>query len=94
MNCETCKENRPAPVPYIVFESEVARLERIIKRLWITIVILVLMLGAMFIYEASWVDEETTIRAYTDDGGTAIANASGEVFYGDTGDSYNETPNP
>ena len=40
MDCETCKEKRkviaqtPKDVPYIVHEVAVARLERVIKRMW------------------------------------------------------------
>ena len=40
MDCETCKEKRkvisqtPKDVPYIVHEGDVARLERVIKRMW------------------------------------------------------------
>ena len=40
MDCETCKEKRkvvvqtPKDVPYIVHEGAVARLERVIKRMW------------------------------------------------------------
>ena len=41
MDCETCKEKRkvisqtPKDVPYIVHEVAVARLERVIKRMWV-----------------------------------------------------------
>ena len=40
MDCETCKDKRkvisqtPKDVPYIAHESAVARLERVIKRLY------------------------------------------------------------
>lgn len=40
MDCETCKEKRkvisetPKDVPYIVHEGALARLERVIKRLY------------------------------------------------------------
>ena len=46
-NCETCK-NKTAPesVPYIVHESSMARMERQIKRLWITVLVLIVMLVA------------------------------------------------
>lgn len=45
-NCETCKkvQNAPESVPYIVHESSVARMERQIKRLWITILTLIFLL--------------------------------------------------
>lgn len=45
-NCETCKkvQNAPENVPYIVHESSMARMERQIKRLWITILTLIFLL--------------------------------------------------
>ena len=45
-NCETCKkaQNAPENVPYIVHESSMARMERHIRRLWITILTLIFLL--------------------------------------------------
>ena len=45
-NCETCKkaQNAPESVPYIVHESSMARMERQIKRLWVTILTLIFLL--------------------------------------------------
>ena len=45
-NCENCKnvKNTPDSVPYIVHESSMARMERQIKRLWITILTLIFLL--------------------------------------------------
>ena len=47
-NCETCKkvQNAPESVPYIVHEASMARMERQIKRLWITVLVLIVMLVA------------------------------------------------
>lgn len=47
-NCETCKkvQNSPENVPYIVHELSMARMERQIKRLWITVLVLIVMLVA------------------------------------------------
>ena len=47
-NCETCKkaQNAPESVPYIVHEASMARMERHIKRLWITVLVLIVMLVA------------------------------------------------
>lgn len=44
MSCETCKSKTPAPVPYAVHESSMARMERNAKRLWITVILLILLL--------------------------------------------------
>ena len=45
-NCENCKkvQNAPESVPYIVHEASMARMERQIKRLWITVLVLVFLL--------------------------------------------------
>ena len=47
-NCETYKkaQNAPEIVPYIVHEASMARMERNIKRLWITVIVLIVMLVA------------------------------------------------
>ena len=47
-NVETCKkvQNAPESVPYIVHEASMARMERQIKRLWITVLVLIVMLVA------------------------------------------------
>ena len=48
-NCETCKgkeAHAPESVPYIVHEASMARMERQIKRLWITVLVLTVMLVA------------------------------------------------
>ena len=50
MDCETCKEKRkvisqpPKDVPYIVHEGAVARLERVIKRMWVLVLSLIILL--------------------------------------------------
>lgn len=68
-------------VPYIAFESELARLERIIKKLFILLVVTVCLLvgtNAYWIwYESQW-QEVTTTEVTQDvdsgDGGDAIIN--------------------
>lgn len=53
-------------VPYIVYESAMARMERTIKRLWILAIILIALLfstNAAWIYhESQWQVENTTIH--------------------------------
>lgn len=46
MDCETCKEKRKQaePVPYIVHEADMARMERNNKRLWIVLILLIALL--------------------------------------------------
>ena len=67
-------------VPYIVFEGELARMERIIKRLWILIIIMFLALVgsnlAWLYYENQFEDVVTT---------TTVTQESES----DTGDAFN-----
>lgn len=82
------EEKRPESVPYIVHESEMTRMERVNKRwfvAWlITFILLVGCVAGFLWYEAQYVEETVTEKyeANADDGGTAIANGSGEVNYG------------
>lgn len=74
-------------VPYVVFESSQARMERTNKRLWILAIILTVLLcatnAAWIRYENSFADEVTeTYMSEADDGGLAIVNRDGSVNYG------------
>ena len=86
-NCETCKkvQNAPENVPYIVHESSMARMERQIKRLWITVLVLIVILvatnGAWILYESQFSDIETTIEAEQDGSGVNIVSG-GDLDYG------------
>lgn len=99
-DCKTCKEHRQnvEPVPYIVHESAMARQERTIKRLWILLILVISLLvatnGVWVWYESQFVEESWTYEATTDNGGTAIANGEGEVYYNGDGESYPEDQNP
>lgn len=65
-DCNACKEKHKAaePVPYIVHESDMARLERTIKRLWILLIILIVLLVgsnvAWIAYESQFTEEVVT----------------------------------
>lgn len=70
--------------------------ERTVKRLWITIILLVLLLfgsnAAWIYYESQYQDETWTYEATTDGGGNAIANGDGEVnYYGESESNAQET---
>ena len=88
MNCETCT-HRPDPVPFTVHESNMARMERTIRRLWILLIILVVLLvgtNALWIwYESKFEDIEIT-----QENERGINN-----FIGNDGDinNYGETEN-
>lgn len=68
-------------VPYIVFESEMVRLERIIKKLFVLIVVLIVLLfgtNIYWIWYESQFEEVVTTEVTQDldsgDGGDAIIN--------------------
>ena len=91
MNCETCAERKKQaePVPFIVHEAAMARMERVIRRLWILAIILVLLFvasnGLWLWRESQFSVEETTTETYTseaDGDGIAIVNRDGSVTYG------------
>jgi hypothetical protein len=75
-------------ISYFVHEGEMARMERHVKRLFImwivTFAALVLTNIGWIVYENQFQDVVTeTYTAETDQGGTAIANGSGEVHVND-----------
>lgn len=84
-------------VPYIVFESEMARLERIIKKQFVLIVVAVVFLvgtNACWLWYESQFEEVTTTEVTQDvdsgDGGDAIINDGVRINgEGDT-DSQND----
>lgn len=76
------------PVPYIVHESIMARMERTIKRLWILCVImfisLVLTNGLWICYERSWEVTEQEVSQEIDTGnGDAVVTGIGDINYGE-----------
>lgn len=80
-------------VPFIVFESATARLERTIKRLWIMCVIMFLAFvvsnGLWVYYESQWeVVETTTEQTVTQSNGDGDNTFIGGDAYGYT-DSQN-----
>ena len=83
---------KPINIPYIAHESEVARQERTIKRLWILCIVIflafVLSNAGWIIYESSFEDVTTTIEAEQDSSGTNIISGR-DLFYGSESESNN-----
>lgn len=99
-NCESCGKRPPEPVPYVVHESDMARQERTIKRLWILLLVMLVLLvgtnGAWIYYESQFVEETTTVEQDIETGdGDAFVAGVGDVNYGqDKAESGQENPNP
>ena len=92
MDCETCKGKRkviaqtPKDVPYIAHESAVARLERVIKRLWVLALVLIILLAASnaawLYYESSF--EEIRIEQDNESGYNNFIGNDGDIYNGET----------
>ena len=92
MDCETCKEKRkviaqtPKDVPYIAHESAVARLERVIKRLWVLALALIILLcasnAAWIWWESQYETIETTITQENADGYNNYIGNDGDIVNG------------
>ena len=92
MDCETCKEKRrvtaqtPKDVPYIAHESAVARLERVIKRLWVLAIVLIVLLAASnaawIWWESQYETIETTITQENADGYNNYIGNDGDIVNG------------
>ena len=69
-------------IPYIVFEGEMSRMERIIKRLWITVIVLAAVI-AVSVIGFVWYESQYETMSYQQDG-AGINN----VNVGSQGDIY------
>ena len=96
-NCESCNgkdSHAPESVPYIVHESSMARMERQIKRLWITVLVLIVMRvgtnAAWLYYESQWETVEKREITQENDGGynNYIGN-DGDIVNGEADNSEN-----
>lgn len=93
-NCNGKDKNTPENVPYLVHESEMARSERTIKRLWITTLILIFLLvgtnAAWMYYESQWETVESWEITQENDGGynNYIGN-DGDIVNGEADNQEN-----
>lgn len=89
-------KNLPETIPYVVHESEVSRLERTIKRLFILCMLLVVVAvgtNAYWIwYESQFEDISTTVTQDVDagEGGSAVINDGVHVNGTDTTNSNSQ----
>ena len=83
--CNGCGENnKVADIPYIVHESAMARMERQLKRLWITILVLIVLLvgtNAVWLYFESQFEDVYQEVVQEADNGTN--NFVGGDIYGE-----------
>lgn len=88
-------DNETNSVPYIVHEGMMARLERVIKRLWITIIVLIALFvgtnAGWLYYESLWSDEITTITQENADGYNNYIGNDGDINNGEANNNDSET---
>ena len=83
--CNSCgTEKSPASVPFVVHESTVARMERIIKRQWIALIVAICMIvGCNVLWLYAWMQYDYESYEITADGDS---NAN---YIGEDGNIYN-----
>ena len=81
-DCTTCKTDRKS-VPLVVHEGAMARMERTIKRLWILLILLVVLLAgsniAWIVYEAQFEDIKVEQEVETGEGDATVAGV-GDIY--------------
>ena len=87
-DCKSCKakEQPSEAVPFIVHEGMMARAERTAKRLWITILLLIVLLvgtnGAWIWYQSQF--EDIAISQENEDGYNNFVGNDEDIFNGET----------
>ena len=90
MSCNECEHNNterndlPANVPYIVYEAERTRSDRLFKKMWITIIVAVaLIFASNAVWLWAWTSYDYVSYEYQQDGeGTNIIGDDNEVNNG------------
>lgn len=85
-DCKTCKESRQnvEPVPYIAHESAMARQERTIKRLIITLMVIIFLWFATiggFVWYLNQYDFESYVYKQDGEGLNIIGDRNGVDFH-------------
>lgn len=98
MDCENCSKARgAAPVPYVVHESDMARQERTIKRLWILLLVLIVLFvgsnGWWIWRESQFADEYYEITQENEDGYNNFIGNDGDIYNGEA-NNPGEKENP
>ena len=90
MACNDCNNNekmeKPAQIPYIVYESERARSDRLFKRMWIALIVAVALL---FASNAVWLWAWTSYDYYSEYVTVDSTDGGNANYIGQDGDIYN-----
>ena len=94
--CNSCEtESRKTSIPYVEYESAMARSDQNSKRMWIVILVLILaLIGtnlAWIVYGSQFdVVEETTITQENENGYNNYIGNYGDINYGETDNNKKE----
>ena len=94
-NCESCKSKEELKdIPYVVYESAMARAERASKRMWAVIVLLIVLLvgtnAAWLWWSNQWETVESWEIVQENDGGyNNYVGNDGDIVNGKTDDQEN-----
>ena len=95
--CNSCSTDKaPASVPYVVHESTIARMERIIKRQWIALIVAITLIfgcNAVWLYawcQYDYTSEETVVEAV--DGVANYIGNDGDIVNGEDNREEKNTP--
>ena len=91
--CTGCEKSTVQDIPFILDEKEMTRYERVIKKLWILIILLIVLLVgtniSWLIYNSQFETvETTTIEAEQNGDGTNVVGG-GDIIYGADSQDYN-----
>lgn len=82
-------DNDKAMIPYFAHEGEMVRMERVVKRLWITVILLIVLLvgtnGAWLWWESQF--QYFTITQEAETGTNNYIGNDGDISYGETDDN-------
>lgn len=85
-DCNTCKsKNSPPNVPYVVHEGVMSRFERVIKRLWIALIMTIILLVGTNIFWISYesqFEDSVTVTRENDDGYNNYVGNDGDIING------------
>lgn len=88
------KTKETTSIPFFVHEGILARFERINKRLWITVILLIVLLvgtnAGWLYYESLWSDEITTITQENADGYNNYIGNDGDISNGEANNNDSE----
>lgn len=82
-------DNDKAMIPYFAHEGEMVRMERVVKRLWITVILLIVLLVAT---NGAWLWCESQVQYFTitqeaETGTNNYIGNDGDISYGETDDN-------